>query len=222
MNINNTIAGAASASAAGGSSASSGAGSATIGDQFMKMLVAQLKNQDPLNPMDPTAMTAQLTQLNSLQQLESINTTLAKMGGGAALGSALAEASTAVGKHAQLGLAADGGLAFHSADASVHFDFGGAAPFAANLVAKDANGTRIGSWKLDGSIGDIAIGKLPEGATLNVDAVYGNGQPDTQNSGAAMLSQNMQVKGVALSGGAAYLVDPSGQRAAWATVVGLD
>jgi flagellar basal-body rod modification protein FlgD len=45
-------------------------------DEFMKMLIAQLKHQDPLNPMDGTAFTAQLAQFSSLEQLQNINTQL--------------------------------------------------------------------------------------------------------------------------------------------------
>lgn len=41
-------------------------------DMFMTMLVAQLKNQDPLQPQDGTAFVAQLAQLNSLDQLTGI------------------------------------------------------------------------------------------------------------------------------------------------------
>lgn len=40
------------------------------------MLIAQLKNQDPLNPLDGTAFTAQLAQFSSLEQLQNINTQL--------------------------------------------------------------------------------------------------------------------------------------------------
>jgi len=40
---------------------------------FMKILVAQLKNQNPLEPMDNNDMTAQLAQLSQLQQLETMN-----------------------------------------------------------------------------------------------------------------------------------------------------
>ncbi|WP_446526979.1 flagellar hook capping FlgD N-terminal domain-containing protein, partial [Photobacterium swingsii] len=32
---------------------------------FMQLLVAQLKNQDPLNPMDNSQMTSQLAQINT-------------------------------------------------------------------------------------------------------------------------------------------------------------
>jgi len=39
----------------------------------MKMMIAQLQNQDPLNPMDGTAFVAQLAQFTSLEQLQNLN-----------------------------------------------------------------------------------------------------------------------------------------------------
>lgn len=45
-------------------------------DAFLKMLVTQLKNQDPLNPMDGADFTAQLAQFSSLEQLQNVNTQL--------------------------------------------------------------------------------------------------------------------------------------------------
>jgi flagellar basal-body rod modification protein FlgD len=42
-------------------------------DEFLKMLVAQLKNQDPLNPMDGKDMAAQLAQFSSVEQLIQLN-----------------------------------------------------------------------------------------------------------------------------------------------------
>ncbi len=61
-----------STSAAGSSTASSEIGK----DEFFKMLMAQLKCQDPLNPMDGTEFTAQLAQFSSLEMLANINGTL--------------------------------------------------------------------------------------------------------------------------------------------------
>jgi flagellar basal-body rod modification protein FlgD len=40
---------------------------------FLMLLVTQLKNQDPLSPMDGTEFTAQLAQFSALEQLQSIN-----------------------------------------------------------------------------------------------------------------------------------------------------
>ena len=45
-------------------------------DEFFKMLVAQLKNQDPLNPQQGTEFASQLAQFASLEQLTRLNSAL--------------------------------------------------------------------------------------------------------------------------------------------------
>ncbi|MCK6445882.1 MAG: flagellar hook capping protein [Planctomycetes bacterium] len=42
-------------------------------DAFMKLLVNQMKNQDPMQPADNTQMIAQLAQFSSLEQMQSLN-----------------------------------------------------------------------------------------------------------------------------------------------------
>ena len=195
--------------------------SQSIGGQFMNLLVAQLKNQDPLNPMDPTAMTAQLTQLSSLQQLESINAALGSLGSSKSTQSALAEASTALGKTARVSLGSDGSTAFSGDGGALHFDFGSAAPAGAKLVQTDANGTVVGTWPISGASGDVNVGKIPAGAIFRVDASYSDGKTDSGHSGSSMLSQSILVKSVTLNNGAAYIVDSLGHKAPWGLVVGL-
>lgn len=48
-------------------------------DMFMTLLVAQLKNQDPLQPQDGAAFVAQLAQFNSLEQLSGIHESIDKL-----------------------------------------------------------------------------------------------------------------------------------------------
>lgn len=69
-----------SASGTGGSSA--GAATVTAND-FLQLLVAEMKNQDPTANTDPNQYINQLVQVNSLEQLVQINQDL---GGGAASG----------------------------------------------------------------------------------------------------------------------------------------
>lgn len=48
-------------------------------DDFFKMLLAQIQNQDPLNPMDGTDFATQLAQFSSLERLGDINAQLETM-----------------------------------------------------------------------------------------------------------------------------------------------
>jgi len=45
-------------------------------DKFLKLLVTQLKNQDPLNPLDNAQITSQLAQLSTVTGVNKLNTTL--------------------------------------------------------------------------------------------------------------------------------------------------
>ncbi len=46
-------------------------------DRFLKLLVTQMKNQDPLNPLDNAQVTSQLAQLSTVSGIEKLNTTVA-------------------------------------------------------------------------------------------------------------------------------------------------
>ena len=46
---------------------------------YMKVLITQLQNQNPLEPMDNNEMASQLAQFSQLQQLESMNSNFAQI-----------------------------------------------------------------------------------------------------------------------------------------------
>ena len=48
-------------------------------DRFLKLLVAQLNNQDPMNPMDNAQMTSQMAQINTVTGISQLNETMKAM-----------------------------------------------------------------------------------------------------------------------------------------------
>lgn len=66
---------------AGSPGGSDGTSAEDLQNQFMTMLIAQLKNQDPTNPMDNSQLTSQLAQINTLSGIEKLNGTLASISG---------------------------------------------------------------------------------------------------------------------------------------------
>jgi len=68
-------------------------------DDFLKLLLAQLSNQDPLKPMEDKEFIAQLAQFNSLEQMQQVNTHLIDM----LAGMSLSQASSMIGKFVEAG-----------------------------------------------------------------------------------------------------------------------
>jgi len=80
-------------SIAGGSPDSVGAAPDLGRDEFLRMLIAQLENQDPLDPQDATEFTAQLAQFTSLDQLVSMRASIDSLARAQTSGQALSAAS---------------------------------------------------------------------------------------------------------------------------------
>ena len=68
-------------------------------DDFLKLLLVQLSNQDPLKPMEDKEFIAQLAQFNSLEQMQQVNTHLIDM----LAGMSLSQASSMIGKFVEAG-----------------------------------------------------------------------------------------------------------------------
>lgn len=60
----------------GSSSAANIQTAADTQDRFLKLLVTQMKNQDPLNPMDNAEVTSQMAQLSTVTGIDQLNVTL--------------------------------------------------------------------------------------------------------------------------------------------------
>jgi flagellar basal-body rod modification protein FlgD len=62
-----------------GSTAGSAAGVKSTKDDFLKLLVTQMKYQDPMNPMDSAQMTSQIAQLNTVEGINQLNATVTSL-----------------------------------------------------------------------------------------------------------------------------------------------
>ena len=71
-NVNNVYSG-STTNVAGSVTNPSDAGSQ---DRFLKLLVTQLKNQDPLSPMDNAQLTSQIAQINTVSGIATLNTSV--------------------------------------------------------------------------------------------------------------------------------------------------
>lgn len=153
-------------------------------DDFLRLLVTQLQNQDPVNPMDSSQFAAQLAQFNSVEQLINVNSSLESMNQsqqliGTGLNNTLA--SSLPGKTVR---AASNQLMLANGESKVDFNLGTAAS-EVEITIKNANGVVVrtetlknksagdNEWTWNGKATD---GKsLPEGKyTVSVSAKDGD------------------------------------------------
>jgi flagellar basal-body rod modification protein FlgD len=76
MTITATAASTASTASSSSIASASDAGSQ---DRFLKLLVTQLKNQDPLSPMDNAQLTSQIAQINTVSGIATLNTSVQQL-----------------------------------------------------------------------------------------------------------------------------------------------
>ena len=67
------------------------------GETFLRLMLEQLKNQDPMNPVDSKDFTQQLAALNTVEQLMTMNGTMTQL---AAQGR-LADAASLIGNYVE-------------------------------------------------------------------------------------------------------------------------
>jgi len=114
-------------------------------DRFLKLLVTQLKNQDPLNPLDNAQMTSQMAQISTVNGIEKLNTTLQSLISNSNDAQKM-QAAALVGKGV---LVPGSGVALQAANGPAYagFDLADAAD-SATVTINDANGITIRTIKL--------------------------------------------------------------------------
>ena len=50
-----------------------------MGDRFLKLLMVQIQNQDPMNPLDNAQLPTQMAQINTVGGIEKLNDSMTKM-----------------------------------------------------------------------------------------------------------------------------------------------
>lgn len=58
---------------------SNSSSSTDLQGNFLKMLVTQMNNQDPLNPMENSELTSQLAQISTVSGMETLNATMTQL-----------------------------------------------------------------------------------------------------------------------------------------------
>jgi flagellar basal-body rod modification protein FlgD len=148
-------------------------------DQFLKLLIAQLRYQDPMNPMQGDQMATQLAQFSSLEQLQQINANLTtqQTSSGTLLGAVQSTAAINTIGHTvvAIGNQIKGGP---DAPATLEATLAGAST-KTTLHIYNSSGSEVASASLGGSKGGLQtfnLGKLAEGLepgtyTYSIDAL---------------------------------------------------
>ena len=77
----NSLSGQTGASTSANAVAAGAATAKEASERFLKLLVTQLQNQDPMNPVDNAQMTSQMAQISTVSGIEKLNTTVERLNG---------------------------------------------------------------------------------------------------------------------------------------------
>lgn len=177
-------------------------------DRFLKLLVTQMKNQDPLNPMDNAQVTSQMAQLSTVSGIDKLNVTLQALSDSMTPSQTL-QAATMIG-HGVLvpgqGVELNGGKAFggfevgQSVD-SVKISIHDKAGVLVRNITLGEQSAGLVNWQWDGLSNDGASVK-DGNYTFTVEAKSGGKVVDSTALAFGMVGSVMQGKqGVTLNVG---------------------
>ena len=208
MNNLATIPGATSATAAGGSSSSSGVAGATIGGtDFLTLMLAQLKNQDPTSPVDSNTFLTQLAQLSQVQGINQLNSSFSQFSGSQAaslLGhTAMVPSSTAT--LATAGQAITGAVGVPQNSPQVTVNISNSAGVVVRTLDLKAQPAGLANFSWDGTMsngaqaaaGTYTLSAGVQGVSSSTPvSTYVNGTIDSVTMGAGSTGLTLNVSGL--------------------------
>jgi flagellar basal-body rod modification protein FlgD len=218
MIINGTSAAAAGSTTGTGSTPATGtapssapgagtlAGATTLGGtDFLTLMLAQLKNQDPTSPVDSNTFLAQLAQLSEVQGITQLNTSFSSLSSSLAGNQAL-QASSLLGHQAQVlsstaQLAANGTVTgavnVPQSTSSVVLSITDASGNVVRTIGLGAQSAGLANYSWDGKESN---GSQAPAGTYTLTAQYAG---ETKTSTAATTLVNGTVESVSMGAGSA-------------------
>jgi len=149
------------------SSSLSASDDGTLGkEDFLKLLVTQLSNQDPMSPTDPTQFVSQLSQFSSLEQLMNVKSGLDLLAVTQTAGTS-AQMVSFIGKTVSF---SGNSVSWKQGDSAVtsQFELGGAAK-SVEVTVRDSEGTAVRT---------ISLGSVSKGEhAFSFDGLDDKGSP---------------------------------------------
>jgi flagellar basal-body rod modification protein FlgD len=195
-----------------GTGTTTGTGSASSattlgGTDFLTLMLAQLKNQDPTNPADSNTFLTQLAQLSQVQGITQLNTSFSTLSSSLSSSQAL-QASSLLGHHALVtsttaNLAANGTVTgavnVPQTTSQVLLSVKDASGVLVRQINLGAQSTGLASFSWDGKAGD---GTQAPASTYTLSAQYAGA---TSGSTAATTLVNGTVESVSMGAGSTGL-----------------
>jgi flagellar basal-body rod modification protein FlgD len=193
----------------------SGVGGATLGGtNFLTLMLAQLKNQDPTSPVDSSTFLSQLASLSEVQGITSLNTSFATLSNSLASSQAL-QASSLLGHQALVGSSTatlasagatiSGAVKVPQTTSGVTVNVSNSAGVLVQQISLGAQSTGLANFTWNGQEGDGST--APAGTynlTAQVDGVssgtavstYVNGTVESVTMGSGTTGMTLNVAGL--------------------------
>ncbi len=197
------------------SSATSGTGSVGLGGtDFLTLMLAQLKNQDPTSPIDSNAFLSQLAELSTVQGINQLNTSFSGLSSSLTSSQAL-QASSLLGHQAMVssstattataGSVVTGAVNVPQTTSGVTLDVSNSSGVLVKQISLGAQSTGLANFTWDGTQSDGS--KAPAGTytlTAEVTGVasgtavgtYVNGTVESVTMGSGSTGLTLNVAGL--------------------------